>query len=502
MRRTHLLSALALVLAATSLPAAPVHAADWFVAPLGAPTGTNPAGTETDPFKSIDAAFSSGKVNGGDRVLLKDGEYGAIDIRSRSFTKEVTIRAQHRRLAHLESLLVRFGSSNLKFINLAVWPSNPDSAPKSWLVEADTTTSDIKILGFDIRSEKNAANFLAWNAAKWNTRSFSGISLGGPRSIAGRNALTAIYGGITLYGNNSRASRNTINGFNGDGMRGLGDNNVFRYNHVLNCVSTDDNHDDGFQSFAGSSGVVKGLVLDSNVIINWTGAPGNPLRCELQGVGLFDGFYDDLTIVNNVVSALHYHGISVYGARGARILNNTVVNSEGNPGTAPWILVTDHKNGTPSRDVVVANNIAMSFKGESSVPLNVVFRDNSVVGVPLNVFVDPLHFDYRPKAASSFVDTGVPMTWPHRDIVGEHRPAGPAPDRGAFEVVDGGGGPSKLVLVEDPEALMLGANENGDDADTPPPTKPVGPRVKAKTQADGSVPSPAAAGGAKWVRTP
>jgi hypothetical protein len=425
-----MLLGLALMLAAGWAGVA--RATDWFVAPTGATITAAPTGSESDPFATVAAAFASGKVKGGDRVLLKNGTHAAVLLRNLAFDTQVTIMSQNKRLAHIESVLIRDVARNLRLFSLTVRPSDPAKAP-GYLVEAAPTTSDIVVESLTISSGKDASQFMDWDAAKWNTRRFSGIRLDGPRSSALRNRIIGLYNGVSLGGDNSQAVRNLINGYNGDGLRGLGNNNVFMANRVFNCVDTDDNHDDGFQSFAGSSGVIRGLVLNKNVIVEWLGAANHPLRCRLQGIGLFDGFYDDLTITNNLVATTQYHGISVYGTRRARIINNTVVNGDGITSVTPYIMVTNHKNGTPSTDVLVANNIAMSIRGTASVANRVEFRSNSTIGTPGAVFENPIAFDYRPKSTSGFIDSADITVAPRQDLLSQPRPSGAKPDRGAYE---------------------------------------------------------------------
>jgi hypothetical protein len=226
-----------------------------------------------------------------------------------------------------------------------------------------------------------------------------------------------------------------VNGFSGDGLRAF-DGALVRHNRVLNCVKIDANHPDGFQSYAGASGSVTGLTIESNMIIEWTGASDHPLRCKLQGIGLFDGFYDNLIITNNLVavSAEAYHGISVYGGRKARIVNNTVVDLRNRTLLYPAIRIANHKNGTPSTDVLVANNAAMRYFGDASVALNVTFLNNLVIGTPGAVFENPTLSDYRPKRGSALIDTANLSMAPMRDHKNQPRPAGSGPELGAYEV--------------------------------------------------------------------
>jgi hypothetical protein len=432
-----------------ALGAGATAAADWFVAPPGAARPAA-AGTLEDPFTSVHAAFASGRVQGGDRILLLEGEHGPLVITNRAPASEVTIASLEGRKAHVDSIEITGTSRNLRIARLSVWPRDP-GAWRGYLAQTDATVTDVVFEQLEIRSARDAYSFMDWDVAKWRERRASGIRMNGPRSTALRNRIIGVYMGITLMGADSQALRNLVNGYDGDGLRGFGPNTLFHRNRVLNCVDTDDNHDDGFQSFTYSgSGPIRGLTLDGNVIIEWTGAESHPLRCRLQGIGLFAGFYEDLTIINNLVAASQYHGISVYGARRAKIINNTVVHNFGKTTLTPYILITDNKDGTPSSDVLVANNVAMSVRGKVDPENRVEFRNNSVIGTPGAVFENAFAFDYRPTPSSGFIDTGDPGVAPPHDMLNQRRPGGALPDRGAYEVLPG-------------TALSEKATETGDD---------------------------------------
>lgn len=78
------------------------------------------------------------------------------------------------------------------------------------------------------------------------------------------------------------------------------------------------------------SGVVSGLDIVGNRLISWEGAnPSGLANKRSQGVGLFDGWFDDLRISENIIITEHWHGISVYGCRRALIEGNKVFNING-----------------------------------------------------------------------------------------------------------------------------------------------------------------------------
>jgi hypothetical protein len=430
--------------------ASSADAADWFVAPSGTPTSPAPKGSEDAPFATVNAALASGKVKGGDRILLMDGTHGYLTLRYASFESPVTIQSQNEKRAHLDGILLRDIGRNITLKNLSVWPTDPSKIP-AWpgdIVHATATMTDIVVEGLVVKGARDGGQFTKWNASRWLALRFGGITVNGPRARITGNRVIGIGYGITVSGNDSQVVNNLVNGFSADGLRGLGNNSVFMRNRVFNCVKVDDHHDDGFQSWAGLTGSVKGLVLDRNVFIEWVGPAGNTPSCQLQGIGLYDGFYEDMTISNNLVAVTAWHGISVYGARNVKVINNTVVHSKGMTASHPWIMISPHKNKSPSSNTVVANNIMMSILGTTGNSPTVTYRHNSVIGTPGAVFMAPLSFDFRPKASSGFINTADASLAPRRDILNQQRPSGAAPDRGSYETMEGTASGSMRTLLD------------------------------------------------------
>ncbi|MBY0384843.1 hypothetical protein K2X05_06760 [bacterium] len=234
---------------------------------------------------------------------------------------------------------------------------------------------------------------------------------------------------------NSLISRNKIDSFRGDGMRGLGDNTVFEYNDVRNCKQVDDNHMDGFQSWSNGpsgpgSGVVTGIVLRGNFFLE-SDTVNPAITCNLQAIGLFDGMFKDWVVENNVIAVNHWHAISFYGAINVKIVNNTVIDPNLADNIRPWIMITAHKNGTPSQNSLVRNNISPSFdvKAGATADFNLVSN-----AANLNqIFANPAALDYRLKAGSIAIDAGSSVNAPLLDFLGMSRPVGAGVDIGAHE---------------------------------------------------------------------
>ena len=399
------------------------------VAPKGAQiTCSGTRGQETCPWNSVEMAIQSGMVKGGDTLLLMDGQHDRIDIEGRNFVPPITIESVTNQNAIVDTVFLRT-ASGVTFRDLTIQSSGANPYP---LFHADFDTSIIAIENSKLQSTASISNVLSWTAADWLSRRRHGVWLYGSNSRALNNTIDTVQSGIWSGGTNNQIIGNKITNLTGDALR-AGSATIVGNNYVANFFRVDDDHIDGFQSIGSVDKPVRGLRLRRNTIIEWTYPGDHPLRTSAQGIGMFDGFYDDFSIRNNVVAVSAYHGIAVYGGRNGIITNNTVVHPSVNSVNFPWIGVFNHKNGTPSTNVIVANNLAMSFSGASATN-NVILMDNQVIIRPSDVFQNAAAFDYRPNLASGFIDTGNPLYTPKTDIDGILRPQGSGPDKGAYEI--------------------------------------------------------------------
>jgi hypothetical protein len=329
-------------------------------------------------------------------------------------------------------------STNITIDGINVW-SPPDNFGFAPLVRTYADVSFVTFSNLDIRPTARAVDFPFWKIEDWNKYRHSGFLLDGDHISALGNKITGVNHGILSLGKNAKIEGNFIDGFSGDGIRALGDYSVVKANIVQNCFQIDTNHADGFQSFSrGASGqtgtgTVTNLSIENNMIYEWNLTIANPLRCKLQGIGLYDGMFNNVKIANNVVSVSAFHGINVEGVDNLKILQNTVVNARGLVGKAPWIRVTNHKNGTMSRNIVVANNSVNFLKVKQDASLGVIVLNNIIVTSPIREYASIERHDYAllPNALSA--NSGSRLYSTPFDITGMPRPLGPAPDAGAFE---------------------------------------------------------------------
>lgn len=408
--------------------------------------------TEIIVSNSTELQNAINNVQGGDTISLLSGNYGTLTINGKNNTSFVTIRAYPGSAPLFFRVSFR-NSSYWKLSGADIKPRYTSGADGKEAVDLDGSYLTIENCNINF-----ADDISGWTATDWVNRTGNGIIMDGSNITAFNNTITAVDHGIACSANNSLVSHNLIVNFRGDGIRGLGDDDVYEYNTIKNEYDVDENHDDGFQSWSyGSGGVgtgtVKNVILRGNTIINYED-PNQPYRGNLQGIGLFDGMFENWIVENNLIITDHWHGISFYGAINCKIINNTVVDNDLTPSPDPWIMVNNHKNGTPSSGVIVRNNIATDYSltGGYTADHNIEITMNNAS----TYFVNPSggNGDYRLNATSPAIDAGNGDSAPGIDKDGVVRPQGNNFDIGCYEFTDA----SEVTESNNPESFHLFQN--------------------------------------------
>lgn len=448
------------VLALLLFLAPPVRGADFYVDPVnGSAAGDGSAARpwrtlqeviegnrvetrnwESLPYRpglSLVTVNAGAPVKAGDTLWLRSGYHGAVVIQSAYNASAITVAAQPGHVPRLKSLLVQAAQSWV-FRGLSISPSHAPPLAQITIVTVRDhgwfgPAWDVQIDDCDVFTVADASS---WSATDWVNVASSGVSVDAARVTVNGSRVRNVRFGISVSGTDARIQRNVVDNFSADGLRGLGDNGLFEYNRVQNNLvgdPPDPNHDDGFQSWSvGPGGVgtgeVRGVTLRGNVFVNhWD--TNHPLRSSMQAIGCFDGFFVNWVVENNVVITDHWHGISFLGMRDSRIVNNTVIDlNQATPGP-PWIMVAPHKDGRPSQNVVVRNNVATDFSLQGT---SITADHNLTITNASALFVAP-PYDLHLRPGTAAVDTGSFDLAPALDVEGVPRPQGPAVDLGAYE---------------------------------------------------------------------
>ena len=388
-------------------------------------------GTEIIVSNTIELQNAINNAQEGDTITVLSGSYGNLTISGKNNNSFVVIRANIGASAMFSSINFN-NSSYWELTGVEIKPRYTSGADGKNAVNLDGSFLTIK--NCDINYSDDISG---WTDLDWLARAGNGIVMNGANLNVLDNTITVVDHGIGCVASNSIVSGNLIANFRGDGIRGLGDDVVYEYNIIKNSFDVDDNHDDGFQSWSlgtggVGTGVVKNVVLRGNTIINYED-PNQPYRGNMQGVGLFDGMFENWLVENNLIITDHWHGISFYGAIDCKIINNTVIDNNNAPEPDPWIMVTNHKNGTPSSGVIVRNNISndFSFAGGVTEDHNIEITMNQAS----TYFENPSGGtgDYHSIVTSPAIDAGSGVNVPNIDKDGVSRPQGNGFDIGAYE---------------------------------------------------------------------
>ncbi len=342
----------------------------------------------------LTSALSAAKE--GDVILLQSGNYGDFAI-TKYFTSYITIAAAAGATPVFNSLDVT--GSYIHVSGVTITPATAVHALDLNGLHNVFENSTIQFGDIDISG---------WDATKWKTTAGGGIYTAGFQNIIRNNTLTNVGFGIVNTGSYGLISNNRIDGYSGDAMRSLGHYMIVENNYAINCIEVDANHDDMFQAWTRSEDSNKtlyGVVLRGNVFINNDNRPAAAVIGTTQGIGLFDGFYENWLIENNFIMVNSYHGIGIYGAKNITIKNNTVIDSkDGTPGPL-WIGIFNHKNGTVPENVTIENNLSNRIAGTGT---GVTKTNNASVSFANyeNYFVDIANFDYRLKSSAPVSGVG------------------------------------------------------------------------------------------------
>ncbi|MBU1751123.1 MAG: right-handed parallel beta-helix repeat-containing protein, partial [Chloroflexi bacterium] len=257
-------------------------------------------------------------------------------------------------------------------------------------------------------------------------------------------------GGIYLWSagpttmTHNLVSGNTANGSTGEGYGGgllilispdvyLADNAIQENRATVS----------GFGGGGGLRANNSTLILAANRVCSNTVSADPTAGAQGGGLWLEIGDFD---LVNNVIAGneagqagagVWLRGTLADGAAQARLAYNTIADNGGD-----GMTVGDYAQAMLTNTILAGNVAALRVSGATSSILvadhtlfwgnpTLVTGSHALVGEP--DFVNPVAWDYAIGPASAARDVGVPVPGVTTDIAGHPRPAGAAPDIGAYE---------------------------------------------------------------------
>jgi parallel beta-helix repeat protein len=411
-------------------------------------------GSPQRPWPSLQQVLAVNKVfQPGDTIYLRDGYHGEATANG-SNADYVYIKPAEGHNPTLGKLSFGNNSSYWHASGLSISRSHAPSYSKSTMVGLGGTYNVVS--DCDIFS---VPDITAWEASDWTTLAANGVGMSGQHNILEdctiMNTAFAVSTGTSSSFLTIR--NNHIQNFSGDGIRALGNDQLIEYNYIADNYNVDGNHDDGIQGWSVSegggagTGVTARITIRGNVIIETTDAD-RPLQGPLQGMGGFDGIFEEWVIENNMIIVNQWHGIALYGAINCRIVNNTVLDQDMSRAPGPtWITIEPHKDFGKTSDLeqrarhygygnVVSNNLTtdiyQSIKTRAlRSDLNETIEGNiEIRASDINDYFVNYPFDVQLRSDSPAIDAGVMNNAPSIDIFSHNRPYGLGVDVGAHEL--------------------------------------------------------------------
>lgn len=302
----------------------------------------------TSSFDTLSNLLSSGNIVSGAVIKLSSGNHGSANI-SGFMNSAVTITA----LAGAKPMLNR-----LTFINASNWVISNLSIGGGGIVIDNQTNEKSHHITID-NCTISCFDTLVGLTARQMQNLRSGITLYGSNHTITQNHIKNGTGIMVGYhSNNNYIAFNTIENVISDGMHVKGNNNIVEYNLVKDIYKVNGNHNDLTQVMAST-----GNIFRNNIYVSYTDANRayKTVPCDFQGIGMFDGFYTNITVENNIVFVDHPIGVWIQGAIKCTVKNNYVSRCGNNAyikTNLPSVKILPKKSGASSLNNTVINNYA------------------------------------------------------------------------------------------------------------------------------------------------
>ena len=368
-------------------------------------------GSLLNPFGSFESVIASGKrFNDNDELNLFRGFHGEIRLSNLNNNKFITIQNIEQHTPIIEAIYIE---------NCSYWRFSGLTITKS----AIKTTSKLSGITIDSQNVQKSTNIIIENCQLYSTQDSTnftqtqwknikcGLLLFGSRCIFKNNyLLNGASIQIGFHANDNYIGHNIIENFASDGVGNKGYRNIFEYNVVKNSYKVNGNHNDLFQFWASTGSIIK-----NNIFIAYDNPNQKflfkPSLSDTQGLGLFDGWYNNINFDSNEIYVDHPIGLWLLGAKNCIINNNKVQRC----GLKTWsnrlpcIKIDDKKSGAKSSNNIITNNTAEAFEINQIDGIN---NNNTVLKNPLPVW------SYFKKQILGFAtlkivlcDIGVDLSW-------------------------------------------------------------------------------------------
>ncbi|MCW2273508.1 parallel beta-helix repeat protein [Rhodoblastus acidophilus] len=318
-----------------------------------------------------------GLIRAGDAIELADGDYGDITLIGYANADFITIAAAPGAKPVAHGLFIA-GASHWLLRGLTFTAASGESGPAGAIVEAGSPAlGPSDHIAFVQNRYFTAATVADWREDDWvNRPKMYGLVTRARCALVRGNEFFHLRNALDIGGDDSLVEDNFFHDFGNDAMDFHASGVTIRRNQVSASrhPPAEKLHPDGAQGWALDGAVHRDILIDGNIIANLNPSEDN----YMQGISIFTGRFENVTIQNNVVATNTWHGITLYGVKNAKVLNNTVVATR--PGQKDsWILIHDSTDHATRSDALVRNNIATAIVVENAD----VTLDHNLTALPI-----------------------------------------------------------------------------------------------------------------------
>lgn len=405
-------------------------------------------------------------AKGGDKIVLKNGNYGDFSIQGEDYSQKITIEAQNDLKATFTRLEV-FDSSNIRIDGVKV-ARDSNGSPAAKLVTIDEGSSKIDFVNSEVHGKIDK-----------NSDGYYGIHVRDATDVLIKNNYVhdVQNGGVYIGADDIQVIGNTYDRVGHDSMKFGSNDGVLIEGNVgaRTYFPTEGAHKDFIQFQAGA----KNITIRDNVFIPES-VP------NVQGIFLSDGSFSNVLIENNIVYTGMLNAVVVENGSGITVQNNTLLNIPGLVHKSAAIIVpggstvkdnvigTNNQGGAsgngnikvqyedPSKPYYYGDMFKNAMTGLGATVEDLQPKDNTPVALGKGKGAEDLFSELLDKPLKEYPD---PEPEPTPDPTPDPEPT-PEPDPGSSPSPTPSNAEFKMIADEGDDKTFFGKNGGGDKLST------------------------------------